>query len=150
MSNKIFKLGGTALANALRINSTIRHLYLTSNCIKDEGAEAMGKMLRHNTTLGSLSLSNNGITDKGGKFIFAALPTNYSLYDLGLNRNALSDEVQIIQGLESNSTITMLDCYQNVQVKQSRIQELLKRNCDKALMLYQAVKAAGRNERAGG
>jgi len=59
--------GAEELADALKVNSTLRWLYLNNNNIGDKGAEALADALKVNTTLRWLYLWENNIGDKGAE-----------------------------------------------------------------------------------
>ena len=50
--------GGRALAEALRLNTTVTSLYLGVNRLGQGGGLALAETLRHNTTLASLDLGD--------------------------------------------------------------------------------------------
>ena len=63
--NSIGDEGATALAEALKVNTTINDMYLGKNSIGDEGATALAEALKVNTTITTLDLRNNSIGDEG-------------------------------------------------------------------------------------
>ena len=53
--------GAQAIAEALRVNSTLQKLYLYANGVRTNGTMAIASMLRVNSTLQKLSLWDNCI-----------------------------------------------------------------------------------------
>ncbi|KAL6063845.1 NLR family CARD domain-containing protein 3 [Balamuthia mandrillaris] len=65
--------GGTAVAEALRNNTTLTLLDLSTNHLGEEGGKAIAEALRHNTTLTALDLNANRLGEAGGKAMADAL-----------------------------------------------------------------------------
>jgi len=65
---------------------------MSENHIGNKGAERISEALKQNTTLTELDISSNYITDKGGYKISDAVLSNSTLNLLLLNRNSLSDK----------------------------------------------------------
>ena len=84
---KIGDEGAKALAEALKVNATVKELYLTDCGIGDDGAAALAEALRSNTSLTTLSLAACRIGDAGAAALAAALRSNTSLSVLNLERN---------------------------------------------------------------
>ena len=91
-NNQISDEGATALARAMKGNTTLLRLYLDYNLIGDEGATALAQAMKGNTTLRQLSLDNNQISDKGATALAQAMKGNTTLYLLSLGNNQISDE----------------------------------------------------------
>ena len=91
-NNQISDEGATALARAMKGNTTLLRLYLDYNLIGDEGATALAQAMKGNTTLRQLSLDNNQISDKGAIALAQAMKGNTTLYLLSLGNNQISDE----------------------------------------------------------
>ncbi|KAF9944781.1 hypothetical protein BGZ72_001964, partial [Mortierella alpina] len=66
----------TALAEALKANSTVATLNLQSNSIGDDGAKVLAEALKTNKTVVTLKLYNNLIGSDGAKALAEALKTN--------------------------------------------------------------------------
>jgi hypothetical protein len=80
------------LADILKINKTIKSIYLEGNSIKDGGAKALGEALKSNTTLEYMNISNNSITFDGAREIFRGLKINRSLRGVDFANNNLHSE----------------------------------------------------------
>jgi hypothetical protein len=63
LGNQIGNEGARALADALRENTTVRHIFLRENGIGAEGARALVDGLRENATLMAMYLNGNQISD---------------------------------------------------------------------------------------
>jgi len=74
--NGIRAAGATQLANALRTNTTLKHLGLNNNKIGDAGATQLADALRTNTTLEHLYLCDNAVTDIGLMMLHDAIATD--------------------------------------------------------------------------
>ncbi|KAJ8396848.1 hypothetical protein AAFF_G00011710 [Aldrovandia affinis] len=85
-------LGGKALAIALVVNMTLKHLDLSWNGFGNEGALALGEALKFNNTLVHLNLNNNRITNEGTGMLCKGLEANDTLKVLQLAYNSLTVE----------------------------------------------------------
>ena len=61
--------GAKALAEALKVNETVKKLYLRSCGIGDDGAAAIAEALRSNTSLEYLDLDDNGFGEQGKQLL---------------------------------------------------------------------------------
>ena len=110
-NNDIREAGATQLAEALRTNTTLKHLSLNRNNICDAGATQLAEALHSNTTLEHLYLLDNGITEAGVTQLADALRTNRSrlqtllLYD---NNVGAAGATQLAAALRSNTTLRTL------------------------------------------
>ena len=83
---------GPVLCQMLQRNNTLTELDLTRNSgVSDTGAFFIAEGLKLNTSLRSLWLSECGISAEGAKFISGALEINTSLKVIGLSGNELGD-----------------------------------------------------------
>ena len=95
-ANNIKDEGVIALAEALRVNNTIRWLDLSCNKnIGDKGAEALAEMLKVNKGLKRFDLSFNNITDKGAVALFEALKVN-EVVRINLAFNCISAKMKAV------------------------------------------------------
>jgi len=78
---------GRALAETLRLNTTLRELELSYNNIGDDGARALAEALRRNTTLTSLRLADNALGEDTGSALTETLRLNTTLRELDIHRN---------------------------------------------------------------
>lgn len=73
------------IAEALKLNDTIREIDLSDNIFDDEAAIYLADMLKRNMTLMSLFLDNNFIRDRGTSALVETLERNRTLTELTLN-----------------------------------------------------------------
>jgi Ran GTPase-activating protein (RanGAP) involved in mRNA processing and transport/GTPase SAR1 family protein len=109
--------GTKAMAEALKINSTLRALNLAYNDIGIDGATAMAAVLTINTTLMQLSLEGSCLGNDGATAIAKALKSNSTLKKLDLAYNDIGNDgaTSIATALQSNSTLKTLDLsYNNI------------------------------------
>ncbi|KJE97322.1 hypothetical protein CAOG_07749 [Capsaspora owczarzaki ATCC 30864] len=114
-NNKLGDAGATAIAEVLKVNTTLKALGLAKNQIGEAGAQAIAEALEVNTTMTSLSLNENRIGEAGAQAIADALKVNTTLTDLVLAKNPIGDvAVQAIaEALEVNTTLTELYLWEN-------------------------------------
>jgi Ran GTPase-activating protein (RanGAP) involved in mRNA processing and transport len=88
-SNQIGAPGMSALATALTLNpeTAVEDLWLKSNSAGDAGAEALAGLLRRNTKIRTLALWGNAISDGGGEAIERSLRQNRELEQLALHEH---------------------------------------------------------------
>ncbi|XP_004343879.2 hypothetical protein CAOG_07155 [Capsaspora owczarzaki ATCC 30864] len=89
--NQIGDAGARAIAEAIQANSTLTGLGLYENQIGHAGAQAFAEALKENQTLRHLALNGNQIGDAGAQVIAEALKVNTTLTDLHLKDNFLSN-----------------------------------------------------------
>jgi hypothetical protein len=85
---------GGALAEILRLNTTLESLNLRENGLGEGGGRALAEALRLTTTLASLNLYYNGLGEGGGRALAEALRLNAMLTSLNLGANDLRVEVR--------------------------------------------------------
>ena len=83
--------GAQALSIALKANTGLLNLELSSNSIGDDGAFFLAGAIKVNKTLQVLTLSNNKIGCKGASFIGHALKINTTLLSIDLSANHVAD-----------------------------------------------------------
>jgi len=107
--------GAKAIAEALKVNSSLTELDLHINSIGDEGGKAIAEALKGNSSLTTLYLLSNSIGAEGGKAIAEALTVNSSLTWLNLESNSIGDEggKAIAEALRVNSSLKMLNLLYN-------------------------------------
>ncbi|KJE92022.1 hypothetical protein CAOG_03058 [Capsaspora owczarzaki ATCC 30864] len=113
--NLIADVGARAIAEAVRANCTLTVVDLTENRIGDAGARAFAETLKVNNTLTKLDLDENQIGDAGAQAIAEALKVNKTLTTLGLWQNQIgaAGAQAIADALKVNTTLTDLALYQN-------------------------------------
>lgn len=103
----------SAIANNLKINTTIKYLDLSNTTINDECSKELEDTLKSNSCLQKLDLSNNHFTFEGAKRIFNGIKINQSIEYLNLSNNNLeSDEIlnrNILISFQFNKTLKYLD-----------------------------------------
>lgn len=90
--NNVAEDGAEAIAEALRINKTLKWLELGVNNIENGGTWELADCLEDNHTLEYLGLSGNGITAEGIEFFPSAMRKNNGLRSLDLGMNKLADD----------------------------------------------------------
>ena len=90
--------GGRALAEALRLNTTLTSLDLGSNGLGEGGGRALAETLRLNTTLTELNLYNNVVGGDAGRALAEALRLNTTVTSLDLRDTGMEEEVRSVLG----------------------------------------------------
>ncbi|KJE94543.1 hypothetical protein CAOG_05175 [Capsaspora owczarzaki ATCC 30864] len=113
--NQIGDVGAHAIAQALKVNTTVTKLYLLRNQIGDVGAQAIAEALKGNTTLTHVNLFHNHIGDAGAQAIAEALKGNTKLTKLYLGWNRVGDAgaLSISEALQKNTTLRNLNLAEN-------------------------------------
>ena len=115
-SNGIGDAGVSAIAKALVVNSTIRHLDLMHNGIGAHGAGELAAALSHNATLTSLALSGNRIGPEGagrlGEYL-KSTPCAISLLEVAQNSLGAGGAAKLAAAVAANTSVTNLDLYGN-------------------------------------
>lgn len=105
----------TIIAKALIGKITIKYLSLNNNNIKLEGTNAIVDALRENTTIIYLSLDDNQIDDQPATAIATLLRENTTIKTLSLTCNYIGDTgaIAIANALRENTTLTSLSLRYN-------------------------------------
>ncbi|KJE93094.1 hypothetical protein CAOG_003935 [Capsaspora owczarzaki ATCC 30864] len=113
--NQIGVAGAQSIAEALKVNTTLTTLYLDRNQIGDAGAEAIAEALKVNTTVNVLDLRLCHIGYAGVLALAEALKVNTTVTMLYLGKNAIGDAgaQAIAETLKVNTTLTWLNLPQN-------------------------------------
>ena len=113
--------GAVALADSLKINSSITKIYLSSNSIGDSGMVA--DALKTNTSITEIDLFNNLIGDSGAVALADALKTNTSITVIDLGGNKIGDAglLALADALKTNTSITMIDLTGNTVGDSGRV-----------------------------
>eukprot|EP00668_Euglena_longa_P003465 GGOE01004054.1.p1 GENE.GGOE01004054.1~~GGOE01004054.1.p1 ORF type:complete len:321 (+),score=49.37 GGOE01004054.1:185-1147(+) len=103
--------GTQAMAEMLRVNSTLQTLELPLDGILVRGAAALATSLKVNHSLLRLDLAGNSIGDVGAQVLAEALEVNPTLQHLALASNNIGDVGirAFSEALKVNSAITYLD-----------------------------------------
>ena len=101
----------TALAEAIKHNSTITQLDLSGNEIGTGDCTALAEAIKHNSTITQLDLSGNEIGTGDCTALAEAIKHNSTITQLDLSRNRLGtgDCTALAEAIKHNSTITQLD-----------------------------------------
>ncbi|KAL0229348.1 hypothetical protein GEMRC1_013966 [Eukaryota sp. GEM-RC1] len=113
--NSIGPEGARALAEALKVNSTIIEIYLDKNSIGPEGARALGEALKVNSTITHISLFANSIGSEGARALAEALKVNSTVAEIYLDENSIGPEGAraLAEALKVNSAITYINLSKN-------------------------------------
>ncbi|KJE93815.1 TKL/IRAK protein kinase [Capsaspora owczarzaki ATCC 30864] len=104
-----------AIAEALKVNTTLIQLSLWANRIGDAGARAIAEALKMNTTLTELGLHQNQIGDAGAQAIAESLKVNKTVTKIYLYSNQIGDDgaLAIAEAHKVNTTLTKLSLWAN-------------------------------------
>ena len=98
--------------------SSIVHLDLSRNRLRDKGAGAVVKVLGGNSSITRLQLEHNGIGDPGAASLGELLRKHASITDVNLRRNAFTDTGAraLVVALHENHALQALDITKNKTV----------------------------------
>ncbi|CAH3179132.1 unnamed protein product, partial [Porites lobata] len=105
----------TALAEAIKHNSTITQLNLTDNELGTGDCTALAEAIKHNSTITQLDLRGNGLGTGDCTALAEAIKHNSTITQLDLAGNGLGtgDCTALAEAIKHNSTITQLDLSDN-------------------------------------
>jgi Ran GTPase-activating protein (RanGAP) involved in mRNA processing and transport len=108
--------GTRAIAEALKVNSSLTSLNLEHNSIQYMGAITIADALKINSSLTSLNRDLNSIHVNGARAIADALKVNSSLTSLNLKYNSIQNEgaIAIADALKVNPCLTSLNLNLNL------------------------------------
>ncbi|KAL0245000.1 hypothetical protein GEMRC1_009080 [Eukaryota sp. GEM-RC1] len=116
-NNSIGPEGAIAIAEALKVNSSVSRIYLHNNSIGPEGAIAIAEALKLNSSVSDIYLHNNSIGPEGAIAIAEALKVNssVSVTRINLSNNSIGPEgaIAIAEALKLNSSVTRIDLGNN-------------------------------------
>eukprot|EP00435_Cladocopium_sp_Y103_P034956 s1385_g9.t1 len=117
--------GAKVVAEALKLNTSMKILTLSSNEIGDAGAQALFEALKVNSTLYLLEMNSNKLTDASGPSLSEMLQVNKGLARLMIGNNQIGDEgtKAMMVGLEINETLEFINYGLN-QISQEMRQAL--------------------------
>ncbi|KAL0239373.1 hypothetical protein GEMRC1_009481 [Eukaryota sp. GEM-RC1] len=98
-NNSIVPEGAIAIAEALKVNSSVSHIHVSYNSIGNEGAIAIAEALKVNSSVSTIYLYNNSIGNEGAIAIAEALKVNSSVSKIILDINSINSQTQ--QSLKS-------------------------------------------------
>ena len=93
VDNQIGVEGAIMLADAIKVNTSLREIYLWHNQFGCEGAKHLAIALKDNQNLTKISLRNNQIGDEGATCLADALMHNKSLEIMYLSYNEIGDKM---------------------------------------------------------
>ena len=142
------------LAQALRVNTSVKTLTLSDNPLGDEGARALAEMLGGNgaessgtvnTTLEHVDLSDCNIQPVGAQHLAQALCVNTSVKTLDLSLNPLRDEgakalAEMLGGNGAESSGTVNTTLEHVDLSLCRIGSVGAQHLAQALCVNTSVK----------
>jgi len=101
------------IASALEVNHVLQTLALDYNMIGDEGAEKMASALAKNTVLATLLMRSNEIRAPGAASLASALEVNRTITALDVSTNDIGDNgaEAFLVALRTNHVITRLDMF---------------------------------------
>jgi Ran GTPase-activating protein (RanGAP) involved in mRNA processing and transport len=108
--NQIGVGAAKAIANALKVNKTLRSVDLSRNQLGVGAAKAIANALKENTSLQSIYLYGNKIGVDGAKAIAEALKDNTCLQSMDLDKNEIGNEgaMAIAGTLKENASLREL------------------------------------------
>jgi hypothetical protein len=103
------------LANALRENTTVTHLFIQGKRFLDEDFTALAEALVENTHITHLSLLEMNIGDNHMSALAYALKVNRNITNINLAGNIIGDAgvIALADALKSNNTITHINLHTN-------------------------------------
>ena len=103
------------LAEAMKVNTTLKQLVLSINNIGYAGATSLAEAMKVNTTLTQLDLSNNNIGDAGATSLAEAIKVNTRLIELFLYHNNIGDAgaTSLAEAIKVNTTLTLFELSRN-------------------------------------
>jgi Ran GTPase-activating protein (RanGAP) involved in mRNA processing and transport len=106
---------GFAILLAANNNSSLEHLNLAQNQLRDQGVVMIAGALQTNTTLKSLTLAETQMTAVSCSILAASLLQNSTLERLNIADNRVRDEgsISIAAVLKQNTTLTGLNLFGN-------------------------------------
>ncbi|KAL0231352.1 hypothetical protein GEMRC1_010756 [Eukaryota sp. GEM-RC1] len=121
-NNSIGPEGATAIAEALKLNSSVSWLNLDNNSLGNEGATAIADALKVNSSLCRITLGDNAIGNEGAIAIAEVLKVNSSLSEINLIDNSIGNEgaTAIAEVLKVNSSVSCINLRHNSINSQTR------------------------------
>jgi hypothetical protein len=116
--NDIGDEGASALADALKVNTSVKTINLGCNRIGNEGAAALADALKENMSLTTIDLASNGIGDQGASVLADALTVNTSVTSINLDSNTIGNQgaTALADALQVNTSVTYMDLDENFEI----------------------------------
>jgi hypothetical protein len=113
--NEIGAEGASALADALKVNTSVAKIDLEGNDIGAEGASALAEALKVNITATDINCMFNKIGDAGASALADALEENKSVTNINLGYNIIGDEgaSALANALKQNTSVTNIYLWDN-------------------------------------
>ena len=142
---KIGPVGAEHLAQALRVNTSVKTLKLRYNPLLDEGTKALAEMLGGsgaiNTTLEHVDLSVCNIQPVGAKHLAQAMNVNTSVKTLKLSSNPLHDEgMKALAEMLGGSDGTVNTTLEHVKLEECKIGSVGAKHLAQAMCMNTSVK----------
>ena len=104
-----------AFAEAVKVNTTLKELILSENCISDTGVSSFAEAIKLNQTLTQLHFSGMDISDAGVASLAEAIKVNKTLSSLSVNTHSVGDAgaTSIAEAIKVNNTLSELDLGNN-------------------------------------
>jgi hypothetical protein len=130
------RLDVTALADALRSNTSLKCVKLSENNLTDDDAEKLAFALSENTSLEELYLARNKITDQGIIKLAEQFPKQKCLRKLSLWGNPFGEAgaKALLEGLQHNVELEDLELFQKFSVSSMIMHNLLTNRAGKKIL----------------
>jgi Ran GTPase-activating protein (RanGAP) involved in mRNA processing and transport len=114
--NEIGADGASALADALKVNTSIRTIDLESNSIDTKGAIALADAFTVTTSVTKLIPAHNEIFDEGASALADALSVNASVTEINISCTEIDNEgaSALADALVVNTSVTTINLSDNV------------------------------------
>jgi len=115
LSSHNLPAAATAMAEALKVNNTLKLLYLDGNRIGDDEIKSFANSMKLNSSLNTLNLRDNNVGIAGAKILAETLLMNTSLEYVDLSCNKIGDSgVKFLaKSLKKNDSIKNLQLSNN-------------------------------------
>ncbi|KAL0251810.1 hypothetical protein GEMRC1_001022 [Eukaryota sp. GEM-RC1] len=94
--NHIGDEGVIALAEVLKVNESVRDVFLNFNSISSKGAIALAEVLKINDNIVKLDISDNSIGDEGAVALAEALKVNSTVTAINLAHNSIGKRCRCV------------------------------------------------------
>jgi Ran GTPase-activating protein (RanGAP) involved in mRNA processing and transport len=104
------------LAEMLKVNESIKHLYINNITLSDKGLEQFAEAIANNNKLTLLSLNLSLISDEGAQFLAKSLKSNSTIKELYLDTCSLKDKgiEYLTAALTENEELKVLSLSSNL------------------------------------
>ncbi|KAL0238297.1 hypothetical protein GEMRC1_012770 [Eukaryota sp. GEM-RC1] len=130
--NSIGNEGIMALAEALKVNSTVTEIYLNCNSIGNEGIMALAEAFQVNSTVTKILLLDNSIGNEGAIALADTLKVRYTITGSKLDPYCIEDLMALTEASKWNSTVTTIGL--GLNSIDSETKQLVKRISDNRIV----------------